>query len=66
MNTNLPLRTDELTTQDGAALLKVSRPFVIKEIEAGRLRCRKVGRHRRMEFEELRRYQAAQHAQSST
>ncbi len=29
----------ELTTQDAAALLNVSRPFVIKEIEAGRLKC---------------------------
>jgi excisionase family DNA binding protein len=54
----------ELTTQDAAALLNVSRPFVIKEIEAGRLRCRKVGRHRRIEFEELRRYQADQTAHS--
>ena len=50
----------ELTTQEAASLLNVSRPFVIKEIEAGRLRCRKVGRHRRIEFEELRRYQARQ------
>jgi excisionase family DNA binding protein len=54
----------ELTTQDAAAMLNVSRPFVIKEIEAGRLRCRKVGRHRRIEFNELRRYQAAQREQS--
>ena len=54
----------EITTQEAAALLNVSRPFVIKEIEAGRLGCRKVGRHRRIEFEELRRYQAAQRAQS--
>ncbi len=54
----------ELTTQDAAAFLNVSRPFVIKEIEGGRLRCRKVGRHRRIEFDELRRYQAAQRAQS--
>ena len=54
----------ELTTQDAAALLNVSRPFTIKEIEAGRLRCHKVGRHRWIEFEELRRYQAAQRAQS--
>jgi excisionase family DNA binding protein len=54
----------ELTTQEAAALLNVSRPFVIKEIDAGRLRCRKVGRHRRIEFEELRRYQAAQGEQS--
>jgi excisionase family DNA binding protein len=57
-------QSHELTTQDAAALLNVSRPFVIKEIESGRLRCRKVGRHRRIEFEELRRYQAAQRAES--
>jgi hypothetical protein len=37
---------------------------VIKEIEEGRLRCRKVGRHRRIEFEGLRRYQATQREQS--
>ncbi len=37
---------------------------MIKVIEAGRLRCRKVGRHRRIEFEELRRYQAAQRDES--
>jgi excisionase family DNA binding protein len=60
----LVARNHELTTQDAAALLNVSRPFVIQEIEAGRLRCRKVGRHRRIEFEELRRYQGAQRAQS--
>ncbi|MDR6890656.1 MULTISPECIES: hypothetical protein [Variovorax] len=30
----------ELTTQQAAALLNVSRPFVINEIEAGRLKCR--------------------------
>lgn len=50
----------EMTTQDAAAFLNVSRPFVIKEIEAGRLRCRLVNRHRRIEFDELVRYQAAQ------
>ena len=44
--------------------LNVSRPFVIKEIEANRLKCRKVNRHRRIEFEELRRYQTAQQQQS--
>lgn len=50
----------ELTTQEAAAFLNVSRPFVIKEIEAGRLKCHKVNRHRRIEFSELMRYQAAQ------
>ncbi len=54
----------ELSTQEAANFLNVSRPFVIKEIEANRLACRKVNRHRRIEFEELRRYQAAQQQQS--
>ena len=54
----------ELTTQEAASYLNVSRPFVIKEIEANRLKCRKVNRHRRIEFAELRRYQAAQQQQS--
>lgn len=50
----------ELTTQEAAAFLNVSRPFVIKEIEAGRLQCNRVNRHRRIEFSELKRYQAEQ------
>ena len=54
----------ELTTQEAANFPNVSRPFVIKEIEANRLKCRKVNRHRRIEFEKLRRYQAAQQQQA--
>lgn len=54
----------ELTTQEAAAFLNVSRPFVIKEIEAQRLKCRLVNRHRRIEFEELMRYQKAQKERS--
>ena len=54
----------ELTTQEAAAFLNVSRPFVIKEIEQGRLQCRMVNRHRRIEFEELVRYQAESRARS--
>lgn len=50
----------ELTTQEAAAFLNVSRPFVIKEIEAGRLMCHKVNRHRRIEYAELQRYQTQQ------
>lgn len=53
-----------LSTQDAAALLNVSRPFVIKEIEAGRLKCQKVNRHRRIEFDELKRYQLEQERNS--
>lgn len=54
----------ELTTQEAAAFLNVSRPFVIKEIEAGRLKCNKVNRHRRIEFEELKRYMGEQNRNS--
>jgi len=49
----------ELTTVEAANLLNVSRPFVIKEIEAGRLPHRKVGSHRRIVLEDLLAY--AQH-----
>ena len=35
----------ELTTVEAANFLNVSRPFVIKEIESGRLPHRKVGSH---------------------
>lgn len=54
----------ELTTQDAANFLNVSRPFVVKEIEAGHLKCRPVGAHRRIEFQELRRYMAEQKRRS--
>lgn len=54
----------ELTTQDAANFLNVSRPFVVKEIEAGHLKCRLVGAHRRIEFQELRRYMAEQKRRS--
>ncbi len=47
----------ELSTQEAASFLNVSRPFVVKQIESGRLACRKVGRHRRVLFEDLLAYQ---------
>lgn len=47
----------ELTTQEAAAFLNVSRPFVVKQLEEGKLPYRKVGRHRRVEFEQLVKYQ---------
>ncbi len=54
----------ELTTQEAAAFLNVSRPFVIKEIEAGKIPHRKVGRHRRVAFTDLVKYQHASQAAS--
>lgn len=43
----------ELTTQRVADLLGVSRPYVVKEIEERRLPGYKVGKHRRVKFEDL-------------
>ena len=54
----------ELSTQDAAAFLNVSRPFVVKQIDEGRLPCRKVGRHRRILFDDLLAYQQALHEQT--
>ena len=45
--------SQELSTVEAAHFLNVSRPFVIKEIEAGRLPHRMVGTHRRVAFEDL-------------
>src|SRR5574337_792611 len=49
----------ELSTQEAASFLNVSRPFVVKLIETGKLPCRKVGRHRRILFDDLLDYQKA-------
>lgn len=46
----------ELTTVEVANFLNVSRPFVIKEIDSGRLPHRKVGSHRRVALEDLLAY----------
>jgi excisionase family DNA binding protein len=43
----------EFSTVEAARFLNVSRPFVIKEIESGRLPHRMVGTHRRVAFEDL-------------
>jgi excisionase family DNA binding protein len=46
----------EFTTVEAAHFLNVSRPFVIKEIEQGRLPHRMVGTHRRIAITDLMAY----------
>lgn len=49
----------EFSTVEAANFMNVSRPFVIKEIESGRLKHRMVGTHRRIAFEDLAEYMNA-------
>jgi excisionase family DNA binding protein len=48
-----------MTTAEAAHFLNVSRPFVIKEMEAGKLRHRRVGTHRRVDYDELVAYRSS-------
>lgn len=52
----------EFTTVEAANFLNVSRPFVIKEIDAGRIPHRKVGSHRRVLLSDLIEYVESMHA----
>jgi len=48
----------ELTTVEGAELLNVSRPFLIKLLDEGAIPHRKVGAHRRIRMEDVMNYKA--------
>jgi excisionase family DNA binding protein len=49
----------ELTTQEAADLLNVSRPHFVKLLEEGALPHHKTGKHRRVRFENLMHFKSA-------
>ena len=53
----VPIAT-ELTTQAAAELLGCSRPHLVKKLESGEIAFTKVGKHRRVKFEDVMEYKA--------
>lgn len=51
----VPIAT-EMTTQAAAELLGCSRPHLVKLLEEGKIEFTKVGKHRRIKYEDVARY----------
>jgi excisionase family DNA binding protein len=51
----VPVAT-ELTTQAAAEMLGCSRPYLVKLLEEGKIAFTRVGKHRRIKFDDIMRY----------
>ncbi len=60
--TIVPVRA-ELTTQQAADLLNMSRPFMMKLLDERKIPCRMVGTRRRVRFEDVVRYKQQDEAE---
>lgn len=55
----------ELTTQEAANILNVSRPYLIKLLDEGKIEYHKLNKHRRIKFEDLMAYKRMQDKESA-
>lgn len=58
----VPVAT-EVTTQKAAEILGCSRPYLVKLLEDGKIEYTKVGKHRRLKFEDVLKYRQSMKAQ---